>query len=103
MGELRPRPAYQGGIYLLTVHIISHQIGLLLSPITGWRAEVTDHSIAYLTNHKQDLKEGVRCTQLLFGESDMYQVDGKLLLIISKLLFYAPPPPLLCSQRKAVT
>lgn len=33
-------------------------MGLLLSPLTGWRAEVTDDSIAYLTNHKQDLKEG---------------------------------------------
>lgn len=56
--ELQQRPAYQGGIYLLTVQIISHQIGLLLSRLTGWRAEVTDHSIAYLSNHKQDLKEG---------------------------------------------
>lgn len=50
--------AYQGGIYLLTVQVSSHQMGLLLSPLTGWRAEVTDDSIAYLTNHKQDLKEG---------------------------------------------
>lgn len=58
MGELRQGLAYQGGIYLLTVQIISLWIGLLLSRLSGWRAEVTDHSIAYLTNHKQDLKDG---------------------------------------------
>lgn len=58
VGELQQGPAYQGGIYLLTVQIISHQIGSLLSRLLGWRAEVTDHSIAYLTNHKQDLKDG---------------------------------------------
>lgn len=97
VGELQQRPAYQGGIYLLTVQIISHQIGLLFSPITGWRAEVTDHSIAYLTINRT-WKKGVCCTQLIFGDSDGHQVDGKLLLIISTLLFSS-----LCSQRKAFT
>lgn len=58
VGELRQRPAYQGGIYLLTVQIVSHQIGSLPSPIPGRRVEVTDRSVAYLTSHKQDLKEG---------------------------------------------
>ena len=37
--------------------------------------------------------------QLIFGESDMHQVDGKLLLIISKGLFYFFS--FFCSQRKA--
>lgn len=86
VGELQQRPAYQGGIYLLTVQISSHQIGLLFSPITGWRAEVTDHSIAYLTINRT-WKKGVCCTQLIVGDSDGHQVDGKLLLIISTLLF----------------
>lgn len=58
MGEAAAGLAYQGGIYLLTVQTISLWIGLLLSRLSGWRAEVTDHSIAYLTNHKQDLKDG---------------------------------------------
>lgn len=57
-GRAEPRPAYQGGIYLRTVHIISHQTGLWLSPLAGRRAKVTAHSSAYLTNRKQDLKDG---------------------------------------------
>lgn len=35
VGELPGRLAYQGGIYLFTVQIISHQISLLLSALTS--------------------------------------------------------------------
>lgn len=33
---------------------------------------------------------GICCTQLIFGDSDMHQVDGELLLVISKGLSLFP-------------
>lgn len=59
-----------------------------LSP--GWERRWQDHSIAYLTNHKQDLKDGRLPYTAHLWRLWRAQVDGELLLIISKGLSLFP-------------